>query len=68
MSYRKFLTLFSIFVILALVLAACGSEDPTEEPAAVQEEPTEAPAEEEAEPEEVAEISPARLAKSLQRP
>jgi branched-chain amino acid transport system substrate-binding protein len=58
MSYRKFLTLFSIFVVMALILAACGSEDATEEPAAAQEEPTEAPAEEEAEPEEVAEEVP----------
>jgi branched-chain amino acid transport system substrate-binding protein len=49
MSYRKFLTLFSIFIVMALLLVACGSEDPTEVPAA---EPTEATVEEVAEVEE----------------
>jgi hypothetical protein len=57
--YRKFLTLFSILLILSLVLVACGGdeEEPTEEPAVAEEEaaPEEeaaAPEEEEAAPEE----------------
>jgi len=58
MSYRKFLTLFSIVVVLALLLAACSSEDPTEVPAPA---PTEAPTEEVATPEEVAEEPPEEM-------
>jgi oligopeptide transport system substrate-binding protein len=42
---RKLFLLLSLLVVASMVLAACGSPAPTEEPAAPPAEPTEAPAE-----------------------